>query len=99
MDRKLRPIPVLFACRGCERDALARDVAAALDRRRLGEAYVAGTESARARARYPVCAIEGCGEACATAWLAGIGVTPAAIFVLRSEDTKGEAERLATLLP
>lgn len=99
MNRPLRPVPVLFACRGCERDGLAREVAALLDRRGLGEAYVAGAEAARARARYPVCAVEGCGKACATQWLAGIGVTPAAIFVLRSEDAKGEAERLAALLP
>jgi uncharacterized metal-binding protein len=99
MNRPLRAMPVFFACRGCERDKVARDVVAELDRRGLGEAYVAGAEAARARARYPVCAIEGCGEACATKWLAGIGVTPAAIFVLRSEDAKGEAERLAALLP
>jgi len=35
-------MPVLFACRGCERDAAAREVARALDRRGLGEAYLAG---------------------------------------------------------
>lgn len=92
-------MPVLFACRGCEREGLAREVVVALERKGAGEAYVAGAEPARARARYPVCAIEGCGEACATQWLAGIGVTPAAIFVLRSEDARGEAERLAALLP
>lgn len=98
MNQKLRPVPVLFACRGCERDAAAQAVAAELDRRGLGEAYVAGAEAARAHARYPVCAIEGCGDACATKWLAGIGVTPAAIFVLQSEDAQGEAGRLAALL-
>ncbi|MDF3011279.1 MAG: hypothetical protein K0S03_2075, partial [Burkholderiales bacterium] len=60
MDRALRAIPVLYACRGCERDGPARAVARLLDRRGLGEAYLSGAEADRARARFPVYAIEGC---------------------------------------
>ena len=85
-------MPVLFACRGCEREALACEVAAALDRRGLGEAYLAGAEAARARARFPIYTIEGCEKACATVWLAGIGVRPHRCFFLN--EAKGAAEEL-----
>src|SRR5688572_12613511 len=99
MDRALRPMPVLFACRGCERDAAAREVARALDRRGLGEAYLAGAEAERARARFPVYAIEGCDKACASAWLAGIGVRARRCFILNpAGKTADEAERIAACL-
>jgi uncharacterized metal-binding protein len=83
----LRPIPVAFACRGCEREAAARTVAAHLDRAGLAEASVAGSDSAKARSRFPVYAIEGCGKCCAAQWLAGHGVKPQRSFVL---DPAGE---------
>jgi len=96
MDKPLRPRPVLFACRGCERDAFAREVAKALDRRGFGEAYVSGVEAARARARFPVYAIEGCDKACTKAWLAGLGVTPQRSFVLDAKNApEAEAQRIA----
>jgi uncharacterized metal-binding protein len=99
MDKTLRPMPVLFACRGCEHDAPAREVARALDRRGLGEAYLAGAEAERARARFPVYAIEGCDKACASAWLAGIGVQPRRCFILNpAGKAADEAERIAACL-
>ena len=92
-------MPVLFACRGCERDAFAREVALALDRRGLGEAYVAGAQAERARARFPIYAIEGCEKACARAWLAGIGVTPQRSFTLDAKQpAAAEVERIAAAL-
>ena len=78
----LRPIPVVFGCRGCERDDTAQQAAAEIDRCGLAEASVAGTDSAKARARFPIYVIEGCGKRCAAQWLAGHGVTPLRSFVL-----------------
>jgi uncharacterized metal-binding protein len=78
----LRPIPVTFACHGCELDEAARQAVAELERRGLAEAGVAGTGSAKARARYPVYVVEGCGKCCAAQWLAGHGVKPQHSFVL-----------------
>jgi uncharacterized metal-binding protein len=92
-------MPVLFACRGCERDGPAREVARSLDRRGLGEAYLAGAEADRARARFPIYAIEGCEKACASAWLAGIGVRPLRCFILSpAGKTADEAARIAACL-
>jgi uncharacterized metal-binding protein len=99
VDKPLRPVPVLYACRGCEHDAFAREVAEALDRRGLGEAYVAGAEASRARARFPVYAIEGCEKACTKAWLAQVGVTAQRSFVLdASKSAESEAGRIAACL-
>jgi uncharacterized metal-binding protein len=71
-------------------------MAQALERRGAGEAYVAGSEPARARARFPVYAIEGCEKACATAWLASLGVRPRKSFILAQERTSAEElERIA----
>ena len=78
----LRPTPVVFACRGCELDVAAREAVAALDRSGLAEASVAGADSAKACARFPIYVVEGCGKACAAQWLAGHGVTPQRSFVL-----------------
>ena len=90
----LRRIPVLFACRGCERDHVAQEVAAALDRRGVGEASVAGRDSAKARGRYPVYTIEGCDKGCAESWLRGHGVVPQRRFVLDpAADVEAEARR------
>lgn len=80
-------MPVLVACRGCERETEARNVALELDRRGLGEAELAGARPGKARSRYPVYTIEGCEKACAKRWLAAEGVEPVASFVL---DPGGE---------
>lgn len=78
----LRPIPVVFACRGCELDAAAGEAVLQLDRRGQGEASVMGRDAAKARSRYPVYVIEGCSKCCATRWLGGCGVRPQRTFVL-----------------
>jgi uncharacterized metal-binding protein len=99
MDRALRAIPVLYACRGCERDQPARAVARLLDQRGLGEAYLSGAEADRARARFPVYAIEGCEKACASGWLAAIGVRPLQCFFLDpAGKTADEAARITACL-
>jgi len=88
-------MPVLFACRGCERDRAAREAAFELDRRGLAEASVAGADAEKARARYPVYVIEGCAEACAAKWLATQGVRPARSFVLDPDrDARAQIEIL-----
>lgn len=98
MRKRLRPVPVLFACRGCARDAVAREVVAALDREGVGEGYAAGAEAARAQARFPVYAIEGCAEACAARWLASVGARPTRTFILKTEaNASEEAVRIADL--
>jgi uncharacterized metal-binding protein len=79
---RLRPTPVIFACKGCELDEAARKAVAELDRRGLAEASVAGRDSAKARSRFPIYALEGCGKCCAAQWLAGQGVQPQRSFVL-----------------
>ena len=82
MKLVLRPIPVVFACRGCELGDAARRAVADLDRRGLAEASMAGSDAAKARSRYPIYVIEGCEKACAAQWLAGHGVTPQRSFIL-----------------
>jgi uncharacterized metal-binding protein len=79
---RVRVVPILLACRGCDKDRLAREMALVLDRRGLGEADVAGAHPDKARSRYPVYVIEGCAEACGGRWLAALGVQPARSFVL-----------------
>ena len=95
----LRARPVLFACSGCERSRAAAGVAAALDARGLGEASVAGTDEAKARSRFPVYALEGCAERCATRWLKSVGASVTASLVLvPGKDAAAEARRIAALL-
>ena len=69
--------PVLFACAGCpEFGDGAAQFALRLDRRGLVEAEVLGRPSAdparlaaKARARFPVQAVDGCAKGCARRWL------------------------------
>lgn len=91
----LRPIPVVFACRGCELDPAAREAVAELDRRGLAEASVAGSDSAKARARFPIFVVEGCSKGCAAQWLAGQGVRAQRSFVL--DPAKGLAPQLEAI--
>lgn len=91
----VRARPVVFACRGCERNSLAADVAVALDRRGLAEASLAGFDADKARSRYPVYAVEGCERACATQWLSGLGAAPQrCILVDASRHAAAEIERV-----
>ena len=96
---RVRVMPVLVACRGCEADGVAREAALELDRRGLGEAGVAETNPDKARSRYPVYAIEGCAQACGRRWLAAHGVEPVASFVLDAEgDFALQVEQIAAAL-
>ena len=91
----VRPIPVVFACRGCELDKAAKAIATELQRRDLAEAAVAGGDAAKARARFPIYALEGCGKCCAAQWLASNGVRAQRSLVLDPErDTAAELERI-----
>lgn len=76
----LRPLAVAYACRGCSAygDG-ARKVAALLEQEGLAEA---SADIAKARARFPVIAIDGCGEGCVRRWLEGQGITPERSFVV-----------------
>jgi uncharacterized metal-binding protein len=99
MDWVLRPRPVLFACCGCERSRAAAEIAAALDTRGLAEASLAGVDAGKARARFPVYALEGCAERCAGRWLDSIGARVHASFVLDpGTDAAAETGRIARLL-
>ncbi len=88
----LRPIPVVFACRGCGLDTAARQAAAELDRRGEGEASLMGRDAAKARSRFPIHAIEGCDKRCATQWLSSIGVRPQHVHVLDPEQSGSEPD-------
>ena len=93
---RVRVMPVLLACRGCEADGVAREAALELDRRGLGEAESAGRNADKARSRYPVYVIEGCAEGCSGRWLAAHGVRAARSFVLDpAGDLRAQIERIA----
>lgn len=97
MKLVVRPIPVVFACRGCALDAVAREMAAELERRGLAEAALAGRDAAKARSRFPVYALEGCDRCCAAQWLASEGVRPQRSLVLDPQaEPQAELERILT---
>ncbi|HEY9530680.1 MAG TPA: putative zinc-binding protein [Burkholderiales bacterium] len=92
----LRPIPVVYACRGCELDAAAQRTAARLERQGEAEAGVMGKDTAKARSRFPIYVIEGCAKCCATQWLGSIGVRPQRTAVLNGDSHQS---RRAELFP
>jgi uncharacterized metal-binding protein len=95
----VRVMPVLFACRGCERDRTAREAVVELDRRGLAEASVAGEDAGKAQSRYPVFVVEGCVEACGERWLRSQGVCPVRSFVLDpADESRDQVERIADSL-
>ena len=107
MTMVLRPLPVLFACRGCpEFGDTAHAVAGVLDAQGLAEATWLGGQAgdeqlaAKARSRFPVFAIDGCAKRCACEWLAERGVRAQRHFILASpgESAKAIAERIAERL-
>ena len=99
----LRPLPVLFACQGCpEYGDTAHDVASVLDAWGFAESAWLGGQAAddqraaKARSRFPVYAVEGCGKRCAAQWLARHGVKPQRQFILAAPGDSAEkiAERI-----
>lgn len=91
----LRPLPVAYACRGCAAygDG-AREVAALLEQKGLAEACA---DIAKARARFPVIAIDGCHEGCVRRWLEGHGVTPERSFVVEAHGPGAVRDALARI--
>jgi uncharacterized metal-binding protein len=89
-------VPVLFACQGCaEFGDTAHEVAAVLGAWGFAEAaWLGGAEEpleAKARARFPVYAIEGCAKRCAGHWLARHGVRAKRQFILAAPGESAEA--------
>jgi uncharacterized metal-binding protein len=92
----LRPLPVLYPCAGCPQwgDG-ARDAARLLDRR--GVAEMSGLNDiglVKARARYPIVAIDACSTGCARTWLERHGARPDRAYVLHDAEIH-DAERAA----
>lgn len=104
----VRPLPVLFACRGCPQFGdKAHKVAALLDSRGYAEAAWLGAPgsdeqqlAAKARSRFPIFAIDGCARRCAGRWLASAGVKAQRHFILASPADRAEqiAERIGERL-
>jgi uncharacterized metal-binding protein len=89
----------LYPCAGCPQwgDG-AREAARLLERR--GVAEMSGLNDiglAKARARYPIVAIDACGAGCARVWLERHGAAPHVAFVLaagEAHDAAAAAERI-----
>ena len=104
----VRPLPVLFACQGCPQFGdMAHEVAVLLDSRGHAEAAWLGASgrdehqlAAKARARFPVFAIDGCARRCACQWLATCGVKAQRQFILAAPgESAGQiAERIGERL-
>jgi uncharacterized metal-binding protein len=98
-------LPVMFSCKGCpEYGNMACDVAAVLQARGLAENAWLGSPdadeaslAAKARSRFPLCAIDGCAKRCALQWLASRGVKARRHFILAAPGDTAEqiAERIA----
>jgi uncharacterized metal-binding protein len=90
--KRARVLPVAYACSGCtSAGELADHIARALDRKGLAEmGSIAGIgagepqQLSKARARFPVIAIDGCANACARRCLERQGIVPARHYLLSS---------------
>ena len=96
---RVRPLPVLYACQGCEAHGqAARQVAALLERAGLAETAWLGTPRLEPKARFPLMALDGCADGCARRWLAQRGITPDRHYVLDSADARRGFEAIAAEL-
>jgi uncharacterized metal-binding protein len=100
---RVRAFPVLYPCAGCpEWGDGARDAARLLERRGAGE--MSGLNDiglAKARARYPIVAIDACSAGCARAWLERHGAAPHFAYVLvgrEVQDADAAAARICAEL-
>jgi uncharacterized metal-binding protein len=92
MPVRVRPLPVVYACQGCEAHGqAARDFAERIDRAGLGEAAWIGTPGLVPKARFPIIALDACAEGCALRWLARHGVPADRHYVL---SIPGTSERI-----
>jgi uncharacterized metal-binding protein len=78
------PLPVLYACQGCsELGQAAREAGAALDRAGVVElVWLGAAQDLKPTQRYPIFALDACGEACARRWLERRGVAVDRSYVL-----------------
>lgn len=88
MRVKLRPLPVLYPCAGCPQwgDG-AREAARLLERRGIAE--MSGLNDiglAKAKARYPIIALDACSTGCAREWLERRGAPPHLGYVLHGRE-------------
>ena len=82
----VRSLGVVYACRGCAAHGnTAHEVALLLEARGLCEA---GCHIAKARARYPVVAIDGCADGCVRRWLAENDIEPHRHYVVAGSDAR-----------
>ena len=89
----VRSLGVVYACRGCAAHGEgAREVALLLERRGLAEA---ASDVAKARARYPVIAIDACEEECARRWLDEHEISAHRHYVLAGADAQRSCEAIA----
>lgn len=96
---RVRALPVVYACQGCEAHGQrARDVAALIEKAGLAETAWLGTPRLEPKARFPLMALDGCADGCARRWLAGRGMPPDRHYVLDSTDARRAFEAIAAEL-
>lgn len=96
---RVRALPVLYACRGCEANGrTARDVAGLVEQAGLAETACIGTPGLEPKARFPLVALDGCADGCARRWLAQRGMAPDRHYVLDSADARRGFEAIAAEL-
>jgi uncharacterized metal-binding protein len=96
---RVRPLPVLYACQGCEAHGqAAREVAALVERAGLAETAWLGTPRLEPKARFPLIALDGCAEGCVQRWLAHRGMAADRHYVLATADARRGFEALAAEL-
>lgn len=97
---RVRPLPVLYACQGCEAHGqVARQVAVLIERAGLAETAWLGTSGLEPKARFPIIALDGCADGCALRWLAQRGVRADRHYVLESADARRGFEAIVKDLP
>lgn len=86
---RVRALPVVYACQGCEAHGqTARDVAALIERAGIAETAWLGTPRLEPKARFPLVALDGCADGCARRWLVQRGMAPDRHYVLDSADAR-----------
>ena len=96
---RVRVLPVLYPCAGCAQwgDA-ARETTRLLERQGAGEMSALDDPGlAKARARFPIVAIDACGAACARLWLERRGAAPDAGYVLLCDELQDPARAAARI--
>jgi uncharacterized metal-binding protein len=83
----IKPLPVLVACAGCTQYGnFADEAALELERHGQGDRVWLGgspeAASTKARARWPVFALDGCDLGCARVWCERLGVSPQRSYIL-----------------